>query len=153
MQDRTALVPLDEKLLVRHVAEAVLASAARPVIAVLGHRRDDVTAATNSLNVIAVENLAYRDGLSTSLKAGFAALPNDSEAAIILLGDLLGDMPRVSANFIDRLIEAWRAAERPCAVVPTFAGRRGNPVVLSWALAPKIASLAGDTGANPLLRG
>ncbi len=42
---------------------------------------------------------------------------------------------------------------RPAALVPTYAGRRGNPVLLSRALAPEIAHLQGDTGAGPLLRG
>ena len=43
-------------------------------------------------------------------------------------------------------------AGRPAAVVPTYDGRRGNPVLLSAALAPEIANLSGDTGAGALLR-
>ena len=142
------LATLNNKPLVRHVAEAVLASATCPVIAVLGHQRADVAEALNELDVTALDNPAYREGLSTSLKVGFAALPPAVEAAIILLGD----MPRVNARLIDRLIDTWRAAERPTAVVPTFGGRRGNPVLLSRILAPEIMSLTGDTGAGPLLR-
>lgn len=147
-QEPKLLATLDEKPLVRHVAEAALASAARPVIAVLGHRRAEVYEALEDLGVIAVDNLVYRDGLSTSLKAGFAALSPEAEAAIILLGD----MPRVKAAFINRLIDAWCTADRPSAAVPTFGGRRGNPVLLSRVLAPEIANLTGDTGAGPLLR-
>jgi len=142
------LAALNNKPLVRHVAEAVLGSAARPVIAVLGHRRTAVVNALTELDVIAVDNPAYHEALSTSLKAGFTALPPTVEAAIILLGD----MPRVNARLIDRLIDTWRAAERPTAVVPTFGGRRGNPVLLSRIIAPEILGLTGDAGAGPLLR-
>ena len=39
------------------------------------------------------------------------------------------------------------------AAVPVHDGRRGNPVLLSVALAGEIAELTGDTGAGPLLRG
>ena len=142
------LAPLDGQPLVRHVVGAALASTARPVIAVLGHWRSDIAAALAGLEVTAVDNPAYEDGLSTSLKAGFAALPPASEAAVVLLGD----MPRVSPGVIAGLIAAWRAAERPSAVVPTFQGQRGNPVLLSRTLTSDIARLTGDRGAGPLLR-
>jgi molybdenum cofactor cytidylyltransferase len=142
------LAILDGRPLVRHVAEAALASRARPVIAVLGHRAEDVRAAFSGLDIITVKNPSYRDGLSTSLKTGFAALPYEAQAALVMLGD----MPRVGANVVDRLIETWSAGRRPGAVIPTFRGRRGNPVLLSRALAPDIAALAGGTGAGALLR-
>jgi molybdenum cofactor cytidylyltransferase len=147
-QDSKLLAALDGKPLVRHVAEAALASMARPVIAVLGHRRVEVAQALNGLDVIAVDNPAFHDGLSTSLKAGFAALPSAAEAAVVLLGD----MPRVNASLIDRLIAAWRAEGGPSAVVPAFGERRGNPVLLSRVLAPAIANLTGDRGAGSFLR-
>lgn len=142
------LASLDGKPLVRRVAESALASAARPVVVVLGHRRAEAAAAFEGLSLVCIDNPAYRDGLSSSLKAGFAALPPETEAAVVLLGD----MPRVGSGVIDRLIAAWRAADRPLAVAPTHAGRRGNPVLLDRALAPEIANLSGDTGAGPLLR-
>lgn len=62
-------------------------------------------------------------------------------------------MPQVSAALIDRLASAWRAAGCPVALVPTYRGQRGNPVVLSAALALEIEALTGDAGAGPLLRG
>jgi molybdenum cofactor cytidylyltransferase len=61
-------------------------------------------------------------------------------------------MPEITPQLIDRLIEAWAVRGRPAAVVPTYDGRRGNPVLLSAALAPEISKLWGDTGAGALLR-
>jgi len=139
---------LDGKPVVRHVAEAGLASAARGVIVVTGQRRGDVEAARIGLPVVLVRNPSYADGLSTSLKAGFAALPPGAEAAIVLLAD----MPLVRPALIDRLAALWRES-RPTAVVPVVDGQRGNPVVLAAALRPAIARLSGDVGAGPLLRG
>lgn len=141
------LAELGGKPLIRHVAEAALASRARPVLAVLGHRQQEVAAALPAA-VGTVVNADYALGLSTSLKAGFAALEVGTEAAVILLGD----MPEITPELIDRLIEAWHGAGRPPGVVPTYEGRRGNPVLLSAMLAPQIATLSGDTGAGPLLR-
>jgi molybdenum cofactor cytidylyltransferase len=136
------------KPLVRHVAEAALASAAHPVVVVTGHRAPEVEAALAGLPLALARNPDFADGLSTSLKRGFAALPAEAAAAIVLLGD----MPLVDAALIDRLIRRWSEA-RPAALVPVSGGRRGNPVVLSAVLAPEIARLAGDAGAGPLLRG
>ena len=60
-------------------------------------------------------------------------------------------MPLVSPAVIARLIEAFEAEPAARAVTPTFGGRRGNPVLISRALFPAVAQLAGDVGARPLL--
>ncbi len=132
----------------RHAAEAATASGADPVLAVLGHRGADVLASLAGLPVRPVPNPAYADGLSTSLRAGFAALPAEAEGAIVLLGD----MPLVTPALIDGLIAAWLSGGEPDAVVPTLRGRRGNPVLLSRRLGPLVEALTGDHGAGPLLR-
>lgn len=143
------LAEFEGRAFVRLAAEAALAGGAAPVLVVLGHEAARVEAALAGLQVVAVPNPDHVDGLATSLRAGFAALPADSEAAIVLLGD----MPEVGAALVRALLAAWQEAGRPPALVPVHAGRRGNPVVLSRALAPEIARLSGDAGAGTLLRG
>jgi len=142
------LASLDDKPLVRHAVEAALAGGLDPVLVVLGHRGEEIRDALSGLAVRIVWNPDYADGLSTSLRAGFAALPRESDAAVILLGD----MPRITPALIGQLTARWRDVGRPSAVVPTFAGTRGNPALLSRALAPEIALLEGDAGAGALLR-
>lgn len=142
------LAEFEGKALVVRVAEAALESEAEPVIVVVGHEGEAVSAALAGLHVTIVENLHFRDGLSSSLKAGFAALPEEAEAAAILLGD----MPQIGTALLDWLIKAWRSSNCPAALVPTFEGARGNPAVLSKELAWAIAGLTGDTGAGKLLR-
>jgi molybdenum cofactor cytidylyltransferase len=66
---------------------------------------------------------------------------------------LLGDMPFVEAELIDALVDEWLKRGGSSALVPTFDGRRGNPVVLSRALQGNINGLSGDVGAGALLRG
>jgi molybdenum cofactor cytidylyltransferase len=145
------LAPLDGKPLVRHAAEAALGARPRPVIAVLGAHAQAVRAALDGLDLIRIENPDYRAGLSTSLRAGLAALPESCSAAVVLLGD----MPRVRACHIDRIAAAFSSArEEPAAVVPVQDGRRGNPVLLNLRrLGADIARLTGDRGAGPLLGG
>jgi molybdenum cofactor cytidylyltransferase len=137
------------KPLVRHAAEAALASTARPIVVVTGHDARAVTAALAGLELQFAHNAHYREGLASSLKTGIAALPGDAAGALVVLGD----MPAVTPALIDRLIAAF--AERPdaLAAAPSVAGRRGNPVLLSRSLFPAIAALEGDEGARKLLAG
>jgi molybdenum cofactor cytidylyltransferase len=143
------LAQVDGKAMVRHAAEAAVHSTANPVIVVTGHGAEAVEAELQGLPAQIVHNHLFADGLSTSLKAGFSALPPESRAAIVLLGD----MPFVSASLIDALLAGWHESGEPPALVPTLHGRRGNPVVISRALQATIERLSGDVGAGPVLRG
>lgn len=134
--------------LVRHAARAAIASRARPVVVVTGHAQAAVEAALEGLAVGFAHNADFASGLASSLKTGIAALPRGVAGALALLGD----MPAVDAELLDRLIVAFAAAPHALAVAPIHAGRRGNPVLLSRALFPAIARLDGDEGARRLLR-
>jgi molybdenum cofactor cytidylyltransferase len=141
------LAQIGGKALVRHAAEAAVGSMVDPVIVVTGHRSNEVEAALHGLPVQILYNALFAQGLSTSLKAGFSALPPTTRAAVILLGD----MPFVKADLIDALVAGWRERGEPAALVPTLDGRRGNPVVLSRDLQAAIEGLSGDGGAGSLL--
>ncbi|MBM6579982.1 nucleotidyltransferase family protein [Microvirga sp. BT689] len=143
------LARIGSKALVRHATEAAINAATDPVIVVTGHRADEVQAELQGLPVLIVHNSLFADGLSTSLKAGFSALPPKARAAVVLLGD----MPFVKAGLIDALVAGWHASGEPAALVPTLDGQRGNPVVISRALQAAIEGLSGDVGAGPILRG
>ena len=141
------LIPLDGKPMVRHVAERVLASAARPVTVVLGHQGDAVRAALDGLEIGFVENPDYADGLSSSLKTGLAAVPDGADGAIVCLGD----MPDVSPALIDRLIAGFNPIEGRAILAPTRGGRRGNPVLWARRFFDELTALSGDTGAKHLI--
>jgi molybdenum cofactor cytidylyltransferase len=70
-QEPKLLAELEGKPLVRHVAEAALASRAEPTLVVTGHRADAIGAALRDLPVALRHNPDYADGLSTSLRQGF----------------------------------------------------------------------------------
>jgi len=133
--------------LVRIVAEAALASKARPVIVVTGHQHERVEAALAGLPVRFAHNARFADGLGTSLKTGIAAVPAEADGVIICLGD----MPQVDAALIDRLIGAFDPDKGALAVVPTINGHRGNPVVWSRRFFPDLMAVEGDIGARHLI--
>jgi molybdenum cofactor cytidylyltransferase len=141
------LAEIARRPLVRIVAEEALASRADPVIVVAGHQRAEVEKALAGLRVRIVHNPDFAEGLGTSLRAGIAAVPADSDAAIVCLGD----MPRVDATLMNRLIAAFDPDRGALAVVPTFEGKRGNPVLWSRRFFPDLMAIEGDVGARHLI--
>ncbi len=133
--------------LVRMVADAVLASRARPVMVVTGHQRERVEAALAGLPVDFVYNAHFAEGLGSSLRAGIAALPAQADAVIVCLGD----MPQVDADMIDRLIAALDPDKGALIAVPTIDGQRGNPVVWSRRFFHELMGAEGDVGARHLI--
>ncbi|MGE3146221.1 MAG: NTP transferase domain-containing protein [Pseudorhodoplanes sp.] len=141
------LAQIRGKPIVRLAAEQALASRASPVIVVSGHQREQIEAALAGLAVRIVHNPDFADGLSTSLKAGLTAMPDDVDGAVVMLAD----MPQVDAALIDTLLAAFDPERGSLAVVPTIEGKRGNPVVWSRRFFPSLMALEGDVGARHLI--
>jgi molybdenum cofactor cytidylyltransferase len=141
------LAAIDGTPMVAHVARRLLASRARPIIAVLGNQADTVDIALGKLPVKRVRNPEFAAGLSTSLKRGIAALPSDLDGVIVCLGD----MPLISGRHLERLIAAFNPLEGRAIIVPTRRGKRGNPVLWSKQFFPEMTGLAGDVGAKHLI--
>ena len=138
------LAEVGGRAMARGVAEAALASRARPVLVVTGYGAADVAAALGGLAVTLVHNPDYATGMASSLEAGVRALPAACDGALMLLGD----MPEIVARHLDTLIGAFAAGR---IVVPTHQGRRGNPVLWPANLFPELLQLQGDAGAKGLL--
>lgn len=141
LQDRSGTA------MVARVVDHVLASTARPVIVVVGHRADDVRAALAGCPVQFVYASAYADGLSASLRTGINAVPKTARAALVCLGD----MPLVTGPMLQRLIDAYDPDEGRSVIVPTYQGKLGNPVLWDRRFFADIARLTGDMGARSLL--
>ena len=133
-------------LLVRAV-DTVLGSRARPVVVVTGHMAGDVRAAVSDRRVSFVHNPDWADGMSTSVRAGLAALPAEVEGALVCLGD----MPRVAPAHLEALLDAFDPAADATIIVPTYQRKRGNPVLFGRRHFAEMAGLAGDVGARALI--
>jgi len=147
MEETKLVAPLDGAPIIRRVVGAALASRARPVIVVTGHARAEVERALAGLPVTTAFNSHYAQGLSTSLRAGLAAVPAQARGAVVLLGD----MPKVDARLIDGLIAAFEGRPLVLAAAPVYNRKRGNPVLLARALFDQAMRAQGDEGARRLL--
>ena len=141
------LEEIDGAPMVARAADAVISSRTDPVIVIVGHEADRVRGALAGRDVVFVDNPAYAEGLSTSLKHGVAALPEDADGVLVCLGD----MPRIAAAEIDALIDAFDPVAGRSICVPTFGGKRGNPVLLGHRFFAEIQEISGDVGARQLI--
>jgi len=141
------LAEIEGRAMVARVAQRILSSHARPVVAVLGNMAGEVDAALGKLPVERVVNPDFAEGLSTSLKRGLAALPADIDGALVCLGD----MPQITGRDLDRLIGAFNPIEGRAIVMPVRHGKRGNPILWASRFFPEMAALSGDVGARHLI--
>jgi CTP:molybdopterin cytidylyltransferase MocA len=76
----------------------------------------------------------WERGRGASLRCGLAALPDDAEAAVVVLAD----GPDLDPRAVDRVVAGWRAGGGD-AVAATYGGVRLHPVLLArsiWAQVP-----------------
>jgi nicotine blue oxidoreductase len=80
-------------------------------------------------------------GPGSSLRCGLAALPDDAEAALVVLAD----GPDLDPRAVDRVVASWRE-DGGDAVAASYGGIRLHPVLLARAVWPLIP----DEGARAL---
>jgi len=111
-------------------------------VVVLGARAGDVLAAVDLHGARAVICETWRDGQAASLHTGLAALPQDADRALVVLGD----GPALDPDAVRRMA-AHPAARRVLAA--DYGAGRSHPVVIPrtlWAQIPR----QGETPVRPL---
>lgn len=145
------LLVVDGKPLLIRAVEAALASAAWPVVVVLGANAEQIRPALARLPVIVTENPAWSEGMAASIRAGVTTLQQFSRS---LDGALIAlcDQPAFSAETIARLVETQRTTGRSI-VAAQYAGRRGAPALFLRQHFATLTALTGEEGARALLHG
>jgi molybdenum cofactor cytidylyltransferase len=142
------LAEFDGIPLVRRSAATALASGAAAVVAVTGHRREEIEQALAGLPVERVHNPDYASGMASSLVAGIGT-PAAQRADGVLV--MLADMPGVASDDLKTLIAAFRKANGQAIVRAVSRGKRGNPVILPRTVYDAVMRLEGDVGARHII--
>jgi molybdenum cofactor cytidylyltransferase len=138
------------------VAWAVAAargSGLTPLVLVLGYEAETVLAAAldgapEDAHLVVARNDFFEQGIASSLGVAIAALQPRLAVDAVVVG--LGDQPRVGAEAYRRLARAYDSGAR--LAVATYAGVRGNPVLLARDHWDEALGLEGDEGARVLMR-
>lgn len=141
------LLPVRGRPLLEHVVAAACASRLDSVLVVLGADAELIRGRVRWGRALPIVNPDYRAGMSTSLRAGIAALGPEVEGAVVILGDQLG----VSARLLDRLIAAREGSGLQIAAL-RLNGLLQPPVLLVRELWGEVSALRGDVGLRDLIR-
>ena len=63
---------------------------------------------------------------------------------------ILGDLPGITPEIINRLAEAWREQETPIALC-SYEGRKGHPMIFTRSMFAQLVDLHGDKAAWKLV--
>lgn len=143
------LVEVGGKALIVCAVEAALASAAWPVVVVLGAHAARIRPLLARLPVFIAENPAWTEGMASSLRTGLQTLQSFSRALDGALVALV-DQPAFSADVIARLVTAQRSSGRSIAAA-RYDGHAGVPALFMRRHFAALAALEGDAGARTLL--
>ena len=141
------LAEIDGEPMIARVIDAALGASVGPVVVVTGHQAAQVRAVLGERKLRFAHNADFARGLSTSLRVGLEALPADTEAALVCLGD----MPHVSSRHLDKVVAAFDPDAGAAICVPTARGKRGNPVLFGAAFFEEMKGFQGDVGARHLI--
>lgn len=130
-----------------HVLRTVREAGLKDIIVVLGSSAEAIKKEVGLEGFGVVENSAYSQGISGSIKLGLSQVAIETRAVLILLAD----QPLVLSSTLIRLIAEY-GRSRPQAAIPTYQGRPGNPVLLDRSLFDKARQLKGDEGFRSILR-
>jgi molybdenum cofactor cytidylyltransferase len=139
------LLPLGSTTVLNQAVTTAAASSLDRVIVVLGGGGSAVEQSLDPGRYSIVRNDAYGSGCASSLLAGLdAAGPSCSAIAL-----LLGDMPGVTVDVIDRVLAQWTAlfapgGNGPWAAVTSYRDGLGHPFLFSSAAFPTLRTLHGD---------
>jgi molybdenum cofactor cytidylyltransferase len=142
------LVEYKGETLIERAVRITLEAGLDPVIVVLGAEQEAVRGALGTRAVAIVENEAWQEGISSSMRTGLKALEGmapDAAGALIMPCD----QPRLSPEHLSRMIGLF--AKESGIVASTYAGVRGVPAVFPRDAWGELMRLSGDVGARRLL--
>lgn len=135
---------VDGKSLVARAVDLGASVCGSLTLLVVGHDRRNVRDAAGSGVTAFTINDRYAEGLSTSIRAGVAALEHSADGILLLLAD----QPAVAKAHLETLVSRFNT-ERPVATA--YRETVGPPAVFPAAAFPALKFLEGDTGAKRLL--
>ena len=147
LKDNKLLIKINKKTMIERIINTSLNSNANSTVVVLGHQSDTIQEYIRNKEVVTIINKDYKNGLSSSLQCGISALPDDCDAAIIILAD----MPNIQSNMINSMIKNYDPSNNKCIIVPTFKTKKGNPILLDRKYFPDILKVKGDKGAKDII--
>ena len=147
------LLMLKRGYMIEYVIRASLDSKLDRIFLVIGHHHKKILKAlaenikyfkNDRLEIII--NRQYRQGMSSSVRAGLASTGNKFESVMFLLGD----QPMVDSPLIDLILKRFYKSNKKICV-PFYKGKRGNPTIFSREHFNLLQRVKGDLGGRDII--
>jgi len=150
MRGRDKLLEVvDDVPVLHHIVQAAVNSKVQRTLVVIppGNSERRSAASTGGAEVIEARETA--EGMAGSIRAALACVSGKTDAVMLVLGD----MPEIGTNDIDRLISAYDPDQgHEICRATSSTGRPGHPVLFGKRFFEALSGLHGDEGARSVLR-
>lgn len=144
-KENKLLQPYKGKALIEHILCALKGTSLHRPFVVTGHQADDIKQLADQHGFPTTHCETFMTGMSETLKSAVKTAAA-SDGIIICLGD----MPGISAQHLNLLLNAFEQSQGQHICIASHQGKRGNPVLLPKSLYADVVLLEGDQGARSL---
>src|ERR1039457_1295429 len=142
-----ALLPFRGRTFVEHLLEVTRHPRVGVTRIVVGAHANEIREKLSAHAVEIVVNADWAKGQLSSIQAGIRSLPDGGNDGMILAPV---DHPIVSAALVAQLIREFDSSGK-AIVLPTFHGRRGNPLIFRASLYPELLQASPEVGARQVV--
>ncbi len=140
------LLPYGNSTIIETVVSKAIRSKADHVVVVTGDHGPGIREKLSQFFIDMIVNRDFESGMLSSVQAGLRAVPQNTKAAMILLGD----QPMIKTEVIDQMIETY-SGHAGRIVLPVYKRKRGHPLLVDMSLREEIESLDREKGLRQLL--
>jgi molybdenum cofactor cytidylyltransferase len=144
------LLLVDGKTLIKRTCDTAMDTTCHPIVLVLGANRNLFRKETERMPITVIDNPQWEKGMSSSIKMGLAGAYM-TEKAIEAVIFLTVDMPYVSAELINKMIEKAESDEKIEIVACKYENQMGIPVLFKRSMFTDLLELSGDEGAKKVV--
>lgn len=136
-------LPFGDSTVLETVLQGLCDAGLEEITVVLGFRQEEITPLLSGMNVGTVVNPHPEQGMLSSIQCGIRNLRNDTEAFLVVPGD----QPQLEVATIHALLHSTLVSNKSL-FIPTYAGKRGHPLLVRTCWTADILALSLDGGLN-----
>jgi len=131
------IMPWGQTTVIGQVVQTLSGCGLSEIVVVAGKERDQIKDSLRGSSIRLIFNPTFdQSEMLTSLQIGLAALPDNINAALVVLGD----QPFIEPGVVKQVVQAW-VESGAMIIAPSYQHRRGHPWLVSREFWPEIQSI------------